>query len=193
MSSNPTFPEGQQTPVVAPQPPPPGPMVTPGAFRRSPGLTVVLSFFPGLGHLYLGLYQRAMVIFLCFATAIWLADHSDLGILVAFVWFFAVIDGYRQAQALNMGLVPEPIWGQPRAAAAKRGSLGMGIFLFVLGLVLLYNELYEIDFTWLEEYWPLLLVAAGAYLVGTHLWEKAKQRRKELDSELTSAPPGSSS
>lgn len=187
MSSNPTLPEVPQAPAA-----PPAPTGQVGAFRRSPGLAVILSFFPGLGHLYLGLYQRAMVVFLCFATSIWLADRAEhLGILVAFTWFFAVIDSYRQAQALNAGLVPEPIWGQPKRAAAKRGSLGLGIFLFILGLVLLYNEFYGIDFSWLEEYWPLLLVGAGAYLVGAHLWEKAKARRAASESNLASSEPGS--
>jgi hypothetical protein len=178
-----------------PQPLPP---VTPTATsapampRRAPGLALVLSFFPGLGHLYLGLYQRAMVIFLCFATAIWLGEHSSLGILVAFVWFFAVIDGYRQAQALNLGLLPEPLLGDPKPKLAKRGSLGFGIFLLVLGLILLYNQFYPIDFTWLEDYWPMLLVIAGAYLLGAHFWEQAKQRKRDLEAELPSPDPGTS-
>jgi Domain of unknown function (DUF5668) len=176
-----------------PQPLPPISPVTTQASampRRAPGLALVLSFFPGLGHLYLGLYQRAMVIFLCFATAIWLAEHSSLGILVAFVWFFAVIDGYRQAQALNLGLVPEPILGDPKQKTAKRGSLGFGIFLVVLGVILFYRD--SIDFTWLEDYWPMLLVVAGAYLLGAHFWEQAKQRKKDLEAELPSPDPGTS-
>jgi hypothetical protein len=174
----------QPLPPVAP----PLPQV-PAMPRRSPGLALVLSFFPGLGHLYLGLYQRAMVIFVCFATSIWLAEHASLGILVAFVLFFAVIDGYRQAQALNLGLLPEPIMGPLKPKTASRGSLGFGVFLLVLGLILLYNQFNPIDFTWLEDYWPMLLVIAGAYLLGAHFWEQAKQRRKDLEAEL---PPAGS-
>jgi hypothetical protein len=176
-----------------PQPLPPAVPISapaPVAPRRSPGLALVLSFFPGLGHLYLGLYQRAMVIFVCFVMAIWLSEHSSLGILIAFVWFFAVIDGYRQAQALNLGLVPEPILGEPKPKIATSGSVGFGVFLLVLGLILLYNQFYPIDFTWLEDYWPMLLVIAGAYLLGAHFWEQAKQRRKQLESELP--PTGTS-
>lgn len=183
-----TEPNNQQ--VVPPVIPTPAPTTT--APRRSPGLALFLSFFPGLGHLYLGLYQRAIVIFLCFATSIWLADHSDLGILVAFVWFFAVIDAYRQAQAMNFGLVPEPVWGAVKPKLAKRGSLGFGVFLLVLGLVLLYDQFYPIDFAWLEDYWPMILVIAGAYLLGAHFWEQAKQRRKELEAELPPSDPSRS-
>jgi hypothetical protein len=55
----------QQTPVTQP-----APMAPAAPTRRSPGLALVLSFFPGLGHLYLGLYQRAAAFFLAFAFSI---------------------------------------------------------------------------------------------------------------------------
>jgi hypothetical protein len=160
--------------------------------RRAPGLALVLSFFPGLGHLYLGLYQRAVVIFLSFALSIWLAEHADLGIVVAFVWFFAVIDGYRQAQMLNMGLAVEPLMSaEQRAKATRRGSLGFGVFLLIVGLVLLYNQFYPIDFSFLQDWWPLLLVAVGVYMVAAHFREKQRQARLAADTgELTGQGTG---
>jgi len=168
----------QQTPATQPAPMPP---VAPT--RRAPGLALVLSFFPGLGHLYLGLYQRAAAFFLAFAFSIWLADHSDLGIVIAFVWFFAVIDAYRQAQLLNMGLAAEPlISGEQRVKAARRGNLGFGVFLLIVGLILLYNQFYPIDFSFLEDWWPLLLVVAGIWMLVAHFREKARLVAK---SEVT--------
>src|SRR5512136_2629497 len=154
----PTAGQAPEPPSAPPAPPQPGVPI-----RRSPGLALVLSFFPGLGHLYLGLYQRAFGIFLAFALSIWLAEHADLGIVVAFVWFFAVIDAYRQAQMLNMGLTTEPLIGEQRAKAARRGTLGFGAFLLIVGLVLLYNQFYPIDFSFLQDWWPLILVAAGIW------------------------------
>ena len=187
-----------QQPPAAPQAPVEPTPVTPapgppaGTLRRSPGLALVLSFFPGLGHLYLGLYQRAFAIFLCFAIAIWLSEHSHLGILVAFVWFFAVIDAYRQAQCINLGLCPEPISGVTKAAGTRRGALGFGVFLLVIGVVLLYNQFYPIDFTFLEDWWPLLLVLAGLYLVAAHFREKQRQSRRAAEADLppTGTSPG---
>jgi len=168
----------QQTPAAQAAPMPP---VAPT--RRAPGLALVLSFFPGLGHLYLGLYQRAAVIFLSFAFSIWLAEHSDLGIVIAFVWFFAVIDAYRQAQILNMGLTVEPLMStERRVKATRRGSLGFGVFLLIVGLILLYNQFYPIDFSFLEDWWPLLLVVAGIYMVGAHFREKQRQARLAAES-----------
>lgn len=169
----------QQTPAAQPAPMPPAAPAAPAApTRRAPGLALVLSFFPGLGHLYLGLYQRAVVIFLSFALSIWLAEHADLGIVVAFVWFFAVIDGYRQAQILNMGLAVEPLMTpEQRSKATRRGSLGFGVFLLIVGLVLLYNQFYPIDFSFLQDWWPLLLVLVGIYMVAAHFREKQRQAR----------------
>ncbi len=159
-----------------PLPAAPPPVPPPTYPKRSPGLALVLSFFPGLGHLYLGLYQRGIAFFLTFAAAIWLAEHADLGILVAFVWFFAVIDAYHQAH------LPGPSAQTPPSAApplARRGNLGFGVFLLVLGLVLLYNQFYPIDFEFLADWWPLLLVAFGVYLIGKHMLEQKRLRDAE--------------
>ena len=191
-------PNPQQTPAtMAPPalpPVPPAGTVNPAApspMRRSPGLALVLSFFPGLGHLYLGLYQRAIGIFLCFAAGIFLSEHAgSLGILTAFVWFFAVIDAYRQAQALNLGLAPEPMaLGAAKAKSVKRGSLGFGVFLLIIGAALLYNQFYPIDFTFLEDWWPMLLVLAGVYMVGAHFIEKGRIQRRELQADLPPVDP----
>ncbi|HEV8268928.1 MAG TPA: hypothetical protein VGR00_11855, partial [Thermoanaerobaculia bacterium] len=64
--------EMTSTPAAAPPPPPPPPAVfpvaasvaaAPGTQLKSPGLAGVLSALPGLGHVYLGLYQRAAAFF----------------------------------------------------------------------------------------------------------------------------------
>jgi hypothetical protein len=183
----------QQQPPTAAAPPTapatPAPMAPATPARRSPGLALVLSFFPGLGHLYLGLYQRAVVVFLSFALSIWLSDHADLGILIAFVWFFAVIDSYRQAQMLNMGLTPEPLLAAAEKPKARRGNLGFGIFLLVIGIVLLYNQFYPIDFSFLQDWWPLLLVLGGLYMVAAHFREKQRQPRLAAEAGEAPIPP----
>jgi hypothetical protein len=169
-----------QTPVQLPQAPPtPPPAVAAAAIppRRSPGVAAILACFPGLGHLYLGLYQRGIAFFLSFATAIWFTSHSngELGILIAFVWFFNVIDAYRQASLFNQydttGTLPAPM-KLPKSA----GSLGFGVFLTLLGALLLYNQFYPLDLTFLVDWWPMILVLAGLYLLARHFIEQKKQR-----------------
>lgn len=162
----------QAAPAPAPVAVPAMPVVAPADRRVSPGLALVLSFFPGLGHLYLGMYRRAVAVFLAFAISIWLADHGDLGILVPFVIFFAIIDAYRHAKFINSGVpveIESPTTGKGQS---RKGMLGFGVFLGVMGLFLLYNNFYPIDFSFMRDWWPLLLILAGGWLVGSYFWEK---------------------
>ncbi len=186
----------QQPQEAQAAPPPPQPAPLPPAapapaaaptMRRSPGLAVVLSCFPGLGHLYLGLYQRAVMVFLAFFVPVWLDRHGgDIGVLAAFAWFFALIDAYRQAQFLNAGMEPDGGPAAVKTRKARHGSLGFGAFLLVVGAFLLYNQFYPVDFSFLQDWWPLLLVLVGVYLMGSHFLEKQRQARRE--SELALPP-----
>src|ERR1700693_4842148 len=90
-------------------PPPQPPPVMPAALmqpmiveRKSPGLAGFLSFFPGLGHLYLGLYQRAFAFAGAFCVLIFFNSHGRIAVLsgpaTAFLWFFGIIDDVRPAR-----------------------------------------------------------------------------------------------
>ncbi len=178
-------------PQLAPLPPAAPAPVPVVPVRRSPGLAVVLSCFPGLGHLYLGLYQRAVMVFLAFFIPVWLDHHGgDIGVLAAFAWFFALVDAYRQAQFLNAGMEPDGGAAATRTRKVRHGNLGFGVFLLIVGVVLLYNQFYPIDFSFLQDWWPLLLVLAGAYLMGSHFLEKQRQARSEAEAALPQADPG---
>ncbi|MBZ5588930.1 MAG: DUF5668 domain-containing protein [Acidobacteriia bacterium] len=188
--------ETNQPQAIPAQAAPPAPPVgqAPRAavpIHRSPGLAVVLSCFPGLGHLYLGLYQRAFTIFLTFVLCIWLSEHAGtLGILVAGVVLFGFVDAYRQAQALNLGLAPEPFIGEaPKRPATRSGRLGFGVFILVVGMILLYNQFYPLDFSFLEDWWPLLFVFVGVYMVLGHFRDRQRLAKRESDLELPPVDP----
>src|SRR5437899_3280361 len=109
--NNPAAPPPPPPPPVTPAPPyaPVAPVaVAPVVVeRKSPGLAGFLSIFPGLGHLYLGLYQRAFAFAGAFCLLIFLNSHGRIAVLsgpaTAFLWFFAIIDAVRQAHAINRG------------------------------------------------------------------------------------------
>ncbi len=158
--------------AAAPPAPPAPPAASPGQLQRSPGAALVLSFLPGLGHVYLGLYQRGIVIFTLFASAILLADSVDAaGILIPFIWFFGVIDAYRQAKIINLGGIEAP-------RTAGQTGLGFGVFLTVLGGVLLLNNFYHIDLSWLRDWWPAGLIGIGLWLIAS-AWNERKRREAE--------------
>jgi hypothetical protein len=181
----------------APQPPP----VMPAALaqpviveRKSPGLAGFLSFFPGLGHLYLGLYQRAFAFAGAFCVLIFLNSHGRIAVLsgpaTAFLWFFAIIDAVRQAKAINRGFVLENGFApqaQIRRASEGTGSLTWGVILVGLGTLWIIDRYVNIDWSFMEEWGgPAALILLGLVLVISHI------RRKRSEHEAgVGMPPRS--
>ena len=189
---------------AAPQPPPapaafapPPPVVTHTVIveRKSPVLAGFLSCFPGLGHLYLGLYPRAFAVGGAFILGIMMTSRGSsgefFGPLIAFVWFFAIIDAVRQAKAINRGEVaaegfaPEQ---QLRKAAAGTGALTWGVILVGLGSLLLIDRYFEIDWSFMSEWGgPGAFILLGVILIVSHI----RKRRRENEAQV-GMPPRSS-
>ena len=170
----------------APQPPPvmPAAMMQPVIVeRKSPGLAGFLSCFPGLGHLYLGLYQRAFAFAGAFCILIFFNSHGRIAVLsgpaTAFLWFFAIIDAVRQAKAINRGMVSESGFAteyQIRKASEGTGSLTWGVILVGLGSLWIIDRYVEIDWSFMEEWGgPAALILLGLVLVISHI------RRKRIE------------
>jgi hypothetical protein len=156
---------------AAPRPAyPPVPYQPTGPAPKSPLLAAFFSFLlPGLGQIYVGLYQRAMIIFAAwvaiFSSSIDNESSTEMGVLVplmVFVWLFNVFDAYRQATFA--------VWGEPeeiKAAARERGKSGLtfGIALFALGLYGLLRKYFEIDLSFLLDHWYLVVMVVGGWLI----------------------------
>ena len=171
-------------PVSAPYPvvPPTPPAVV--AEKKSPGLAGVLSMFPGLGHLYLGLYQRAFAFAGAFILGIGFASHRAgefFGPLIAFVWFFAIIDAVRQAKAINRGYVAEAGYAPEehlRRAATGTAGLTWGVILVGLGALWLLDRYVDIDWSFMETWGtPSALILLGLVLVISHVRRKREENR----------------
>jgi len=180
---------------ISPPPPPPPPSsppppVTPVAAapayveRKSPGLAGFLSIFPGLGHLYLGLYQRAFSFAGAFCVLIFLNSHHGRlaalsGPATAFVWFFAIIDAVRQAKAINRGVVAESGFAaerQLRKSSEGTGALTWGVILVGLGVLWILDRYVNIDWSFMEEWGgPAALILLGLILVISHVRRKRNE------------------
>ena len=180
------------TPATPPPPPPPPPMtpvmpvsVAPPVIveRKSPGLAGFLSFFPGLGHLYLGLYQRAFAFAGAFCVLIAMNAHGRIAALsgpaTAFLWFFAIIDAVRQAKAINRGYVSESGFAtetQIRKASEGTGSLTWGVILVGLGSLWIIDRYVDVDWSFMEEWGgPAALILLGLILVISHVRRKRSE------------------
>lgn len=177
-------PTAYAAPPVAFVPPAPAmpvrPATPPG---KNPAAAGLLSAFPGLGHVYLGLYKRGIVFFMILVLLIAIADmpHSGVfGMLIPFWWIFVLIDAVRQARAINATGMPEPgFFGEEKPFRAD-GGLTFGIFLMLVGLFLLANKVFSIDLSFLLEWWPGLLVAFGGWQVFAYFQER--KRREDAGS-----------
>jgi len=189
-----------QPAAPAPQAPPAPAMPTPPPYvivdRKSPALAGFLSFFPGLGHLYLGLYPRAFAVGGAFILGIMMTSHGRsgefFGPLVAFVWFFAVIDAVRQAKAINRGQLAESGFAgqaQLKRAASGTGGLTWGVILIGLGGLWLLNSYDLLDrvLDAIPEWGgPAAFILFGLLLVVSHI----RKVRRENEAQ-TGMPPRS--
>ena len=175
-------------PTTPPTTPVPAPIVVE---RKSPGLAGFLSIFPGIGHVYLGLYQRAFAIGGAFVLGIALTSHGGpgefLGPLIAFIWFFAIIDAVRQAKAINRGQLAEAGFAgeQQLKAAAGTGGLTWGVILVGLGGLWLIDRYFEIDWSFMEEWGgPAAFILLGLILIVSHV----RRRRRENEAQIGMPP-----
>ena len=193
--------EFQNPAASAPPPPPPAappvvavpPAAPPTVIveRKSPGLAGFLSCFPGLGHIYLGLYQRGFIIGGAFVLLIALTSHGNggefFGPLIAFIWFFGIIDAVRQAKAINRGQIMESGFAGAESlkAPSGAGSLLWGVILVGLGSLWLIDRYFEIDWSFMDTWGaPGAFILLGLILIVGHI----RKRRREHDSQVGMPP-----
>jgi hypothetical protein len=148
------------TPVV------PGAPVAAPRHISNPNIAFVLGLFPGLGAVYNGEYNKALVHIVIFAAMI-VGLSSDLGdgattalaLLLAGFIFYMAIDAMRSAKARNQGLAttdPLENWSKDRPVGP--------IILIGLGALFLLNNFSWFPFYRMQRLWPLILIAAGALM-----------------------------
>lgn len=153
---------------VPPTPGAPGAPIAPGAPRHisNPSIAFILGFFPGLGAVYNGEYNKALIHIVIFAAMI-VGLSGDLGegattalalLLAGFVFYMAV-DAMRSTKARNQGLpASDPLenWSKDRPVGP--------IILIGLGALFLLNNFSWFPFYRMQRLWPLILIAAGALM-----------------------------
>ncbi len=154
--------------------------------RKSPALAALLSLMPGLGQVYVGYYQQGFVNVVVVGCLIaFLASDAMrslvplAGFFLAFYWFYNIVDAARRASLYNQmlaGLGPTQLPEEVQSPGTK-GSLIGGIVLILIGIVMFVHTRFDFSLDWIEEWWPLGLVLAGAYLI--YSWVNARQKVEE--------------
>ncbi|MGD8440743.1 MAG: DUF5668 domain-containing protein [Holophagae bacterium] len=166
---------------VPSSPPPPAPAPPPQVIyaprdpmAKSPGLALFLAiFFPGLGHIYVASYERALMIIGGIAVSIWAMTQSGgrlwpLAFAISFLYFYSIFDAYREAQIANLSPDDE----LPSRRSTGEGRLMFGVFLVVVAGLVLADNLGLFDIRWIYDWWPVLVLLIGIYFIGSWIWEK---------------------
>jgi hypothetical protein len=164
--------------VPAPSAAPPPPLMPypgyPGAGPRpqsaSPGLAFVLGLIPGVGAIYNGQYAKGLVHAVIFGLFVSILEGGAGGLeplfglmLTAFIAYMA-FEAYHTALRRRAG---EPVdeFSSIINLHGQTGFPAAAILLIALGTLLLLNTLDLLDFRYIARYWPVLLIALGAWLL----------------------------
>jgi hypothetical protein len=137
----------------------------------SPGVAFILGFFPGLGAVYNGEYNKALIHIVVFAAMI-VGLSSDIGdgadvalslLLAGFVLYMA-FDAMRTAKARSLGEAPN----DPLESWSKNRPVGP-IILIALGALFLLNNFNWFPFYRIGRLWPLILIGVGIMLFRNRL------------------------
>src|ERR1700730_8518995 len=166
-------------PVAPPYSPGPGAYVPPPAppvrLGGSPVIAFLLGFFPGLGAVYNGEYNKALIHIVVFAAMIvglssGLGSGADtaLGLLLAGFIFYMAFDAMRTAKAKQLGEVSV----DPLESWSKDRPIGP-IILIGLGVLFLLNNFSWFPFYRLERFWPVILIAVGVLMFRNRLGRRS--------------------
>ncbi len=148
-------------------PPPAAPYVDPGI---SPGLAFFLGWIPGVGAIYNGQYAKGMVHAVIWGLLVSIINSGAsrgiepiFGILIAAWMFYMAFEAYHTALKRRMG---EPVDEYSSILDLHGRNVPVaGITLIALGAILLLYTLDIFDFQRVVRYWPVLLIAAGVWLL----------------------------
>jgi len=142
--------------------------------KKSVMLAMILSLMPGLGQVYVGYYDLAFrnILVVCGLIAVVATMGDDLGpvvaLFLAFFWLHNIVDAGRRASFYNQalaGIRPMELPEDIKAPQQALGSFAGGVLLVVVGVMLFLNTMFRVPLDWLAQWWPLALVAAGAWLI----------------------------
>ncbi len=137
----------------------------------SPVVAFILGFFPGLGAVYNGEYNKALIHIVVFAAMI-VGLNSDIGdgptvalaLLLAGFVFYMAFDSMRTAKAKLTGETP----ADPLESWSKNRPVGP-IILIALGALFLLNNFEWFSFGRVLRFWPLILIGVGLMMFRNRL------------------------
>jgi hypothetical protein len=139
----------------------------------SPGLALFLGFIPGVGAIYNGQYGKGILHAVIWGILMSFADSSSMHrtgaeplviMTMMAYWAYMALEAYHTARKRRNG---EPVdeYSSILNLRSGRDLPLVAIGLIVFGGLLLLHTLDVLDFDRVARFWPVLLIAAGVYLL----------------------------
>ncbi|HWY42102.1 MAG TPA: DUF5668 domain-containing protein [Candidatus Sulfotelmatobacter sp.] len=149
---------------------PASPLPTAQSSKSSGAVAFMLGLFPGLGAVYNGEYNKALIHVVVFTALVFGLANSDdmsagaitvLSLLLAGFILYMAFDAMRVAQAKGTGQAST----DPLEGLGKNWPMGPIILIGVGALMLLSNfRFFEFFHLSLSRLWPLILIVVGVLM-----------------------------
>jgi len=154
-------------------PPPQPPPLT----ETAPTRAAICALVPGIGAVYNREYTKAVVHFAVFAGLVIVAEEVGIFGLAAFSFYiFTIFDAYRSA--ILIGRRNEPNSG--REGETMNLPVWGGI-LVLMGVLFLLDNLGAIHIRSAVEYWPVILILLGVYMIAGFFTRPADKKSSSHD------------
>jgi len=159
--------QGQEwSPYTAPAAPPPLPDGAP-----SPGLAFILGLIPGVGAIYNSQYVKGLIHVVVFGMIISILSSGAaegfeplFGFMIPAWILYMAFEAYHTAKKRLYGYSVDEFSGL--VPLRRRHGFPAGpILLIAVGVLFLLNTMDLLRMRDVVRYWPLLLIALGAYLL----------------------------
>jgi hypothetical protein len=148
-----------------------GPMPT-GSSDASPGAAFVLGLIPGVGAIYNGQYAKGILHIIILAMLFAGADRSGGGsepffaLLIPGFWAYMAFEAYHTAKRRREGLPIDEFSGFDLGRAGGQTKIPLApILLIFFGVIFLLDNLGVLEIRELLRFWPVGMIALGAYLL----------------------------
>ena len=154
------------SPYTSPTPPPvPNPDV-------SPGLAFGLGLIPGVGAIYNGQYAKGLVHVIIIGLMISILSNDAarglealVSLLLAAFFAYMAFEAYHTAKRRQQGLVVDEFSSLIPMRGGATKFPAAPVVLIALGVIFLLDNLEVLELRRMLRYWPVLLIALGAYML----------------------------
>ncbi len=173
--------------------------------KKSSFLTFCFSMIPGAGQMYMGFMKRGLSLMSLFAAVIFLSAWMNIGpilALIPIIWFYAFFDTHNlrsmpddEFYAMEDEYVILPDFAKEKTKLLQtKYRTALAVILIVIGVTILWNNMYYLIGYALPDYLasllrafgrfiPQLFVSAAIIALGIHLIRGKKKDLDELEKD----------